>query len=350
MAALCISVLALAGCGDSFDATVPLTRMDVESLVTPCDYMNLGMEFPEVTVDEEEAAALLNNLYIQFIDPEDGITDRAVVEGDTVLIDYVGKKDGVAFQGGTASNASLGIGSDTYIDGFEDGLIGVMPGETVDLDLTFPENYGNTELAGQAVVFTVTVNCIMPTEVDESKMRDSVIADMGIDGVETVAQLKDFIHEYLYQTNLATTQQSLYSTISDAVIERSVYQKLPKSLVEKYREQYAKDITQEAANRGVTVDGYCDYYYQMTYEEMLETIPEKAAKQDLVFQAIANKEGISTSDTELDAELLSYANAAGYSTIEQYLGDISKEEFRNYLNRQKVLSKITEDMLEKSGQ
>ena len=89
------------------------------------------------------------------------ITDRAVEDGDLVTIDYVGKKDGEAFSGGSAEGYQLKIGSNTFIDGFEEGLIGVMPGDTVDLDLTFPESYSrNQDLAGQAVVFTVTLDKI----------------------------------------------------------------------------------------------------------------------------------------------------------------------------------------------
>lgn len=88
------------------------------------------------------------------------IESGKVQDGDSANIDYVGKKDGVAFDGGTDKGYNLVIGSDSFIDGFEDGLIGVEIGATVDLNLTFPSNYGNTELAGKAVVFTVTVNYV----------------------------------------------------------------------------------------------------------------------------------------------------------------------------------------------
>ena len=97
------------------------------------------------------------NLYVK-------ITEGKVKEGDTVYIDYVGKKDGVAFQGGTAENYPLTIGSNSFIDGFEDGLIGVEIGSTVDLNLKFPKDYGNEELNGAAVVFTVKVNYVSTTE------------------------------------------------------------------------------------------------------------------------------------------------------------------------------------------
>lgn len=91
-------------------------------------------------------------------------TEGTVADGDTANIDYVGKKDGVAFNGGTAQGYDLAIGSNSFIDGFEEGLIGVEIGSTVDLNLTFPENYGNEELNGAAVVFTVTVNYVTTTD------------------------------------------------------------------------------------------------------------------------------------------------------------------------------------------
>ena len=89
--------------------------------------------------------------------------------------------DGKEFSGGSATDTDLLIGSGQFIAGFEDGLIGVMPGETVDLDLTFPENYGNADLAGQAVVFTVTVNYIQPAQ--DGEFSDEIISNFGIDGV-----------------------------------------------------------------------------------------------------------------------------------------------------------------------
>ena len=101
--------------------------------------------------------------------------NEKVKKGDTANIDYVGKKDGVAFDGGTAQGYQLEIGSGTFIDGFEDGLVGVMPGETVDLNLTFPKEYPSEELAGKKVVFKVKVNEIkqkQSRELDEDFFED----------------------------------------------------------------------------------------------------------------------------------------------------------------------------------
>lgn len=176
-AALGLAAL-LTGCGS--DGDVPLNQMKVEKYVTLGDYQNLSVTVDAAAVDDTELAALVNSVYVDNVTAENGgIVDRAVETGDTVIIDYEGKKDGVAFEGGTAQEASLTIGSGRFIDGFEDGLIGVKPGETVDLNLTFPESYGNAELAGQPVVFTVTVHFIRPAEVAPEDMEDAVVASMG---------------------------------------------------------------------------------------------------------------------------------------------------------------------------
>ena len=175
------------------DVNVPLSRLEGEKRVTLGDYKNLQIEVAAATVKEEDLIAFMSQVYIGSLTEElGGIKDRAVAEGDTVIMDYEGKKDGVAFEGGTAKGADLVIGSGAFIPGFEDGLVGVMPGATVDLNLTFPEAYHSTDLAGQAVVFTVTVHYILPSEVKESEMKDEVIQTMGINDVNTVEEFKEF--------------------------------------------------------------------------------------------------------------------------------------------------------------
>ncbi len=135
---------------------VELQDLDIEEYITLADYKSMKVSAVRPAVDDETVT--------QYIDSEllvGKITDRAVEEGDVADIDFVGKKDGVAFEGGTAAGYMLTIGSGGFIPGFEEGLVGVMPGETVDLNLTFPENYKkNPDLAGQEVVFSVKVNSI----------------------------------------------------------------------------------------------------------------------------------------------------------------------------------------------
>ena len=122
-------------------------------------YTPASVEITDEQVDKEVQKLADSNLVE---------VDRPAAEGDTVNIDYVGKKDGVAFDGGTASGYDLKLGSNTFIDGFEDGLIGAVKGQKLDLDLTFPEGYPSEDLAGQAVVFEVTVNAVKtPSELND---------------------------------------------------------------------------------------------------------------------------------------------------------------------------------------
>ena len=215
-----LSMCMLAGCGakDTGDGTdaatgagaesTALKDMDVDKYVTLGEYKGLEVSVDTVEVDEDEWDSLVNNVYYENITAENGgIMDRAVETGDTVNIDYEGKKDDVAFDGGTAQGYDLTIGSGSFIAGFEDGLIGVMPGETVDLNLTFPENYGKSDLAGQAVVFTVTVNYIQPAQ--DGEFSDEVISNFGIDGVTNEEELRQYAYDYLnenaqqnYETNV----------------------------------------------------------------------------------------------------------------------------------------------------
>ena len=177
---------------------VVLKDLNTEEYVTLGDYKNIEVMVAGPDVDNAEWASLNAQIYNEFVSAENGIKDRAVENGDWVNIDYSGKKDGVAFDGGTAAAQLLEIGSGMFIAGFEEGLVGVMPGETVDLDLTFPADYGNTELAGQAVVFTVTVNYIYPGEEDWS---DDVVAAAGNAEYTTVEEMKQYVYDYLHEYN-----------------------------------------------------------------------------------------------------------------------------------------------------
>ncbi len=138
--------------------TISLKDIKAADYVTLGEYTGVSVEASLKEVTDADVEDYINNLKSSN-PPMTEVTDRAVQEGDTVNIDYVGKYADTkeAFDGGTASGADLKIGSNSYIEGFESGLVGAEIGETRDLDLTFPENYGATNLAGKAVVFTVTV-------------------------------------------------------------------------------------------------------------------------------------------------------------------------------------------------
>lgn len=338
-AALAVGMLAGCSAKDSgAEETTVLKDMDVDKYVTVGEYKGLKVSVDPIEVDEDELDALIDNVYNGNVTAEYGITDRAVAMGDTVNIDYEGKKDGVAFSGGTAQNQPLTIGSGQFIDGFEDGLVGVMPRETVDLDLTFPEAYGNAELAGQAVVFTVTVNFILPEE-----KIDEVIAGIGIENVTNEEELRQYAYDYLYANAEQSYNSNLQNAVMDAFMAVCTFTEVPEAMVEKYAEASKNNIAQTAEMYGMDADSFVSSVYQMDLETFVSTYSQEAVKQDIALQAVANSENLNISDEELDDMLLEQAQNNGLSTIEEYIGETSKEDYREYFMYDKVLAFLVEN-------
>ena len=338
LAALFVLCL-LAGCGK--DTDVSLNQMKVEKYVTLGDYKSLAVSVEKPAVSDEECDQLLLAVYQSNVTRENGgIVDRSVENGDIVNIDYVGTKDGVAFSGGTASGANLEIGSGSYIPGFESGLIGARPGETRDLNLTFPEDYkNNAELAGQAVVFSVTVNYIQPGMED---MQDSVVAALEIDGVENVQELRQYVYDYLSRN---AELQYLYAVQDDIIrqlTEESTIGDLPESFVENYRQLYRNSIEKIALGMNTTPDMYTNYYFGMNSEDYAFLYGEVQARQELLLQAIANQEGWTVGDDELDGLISDYALANGYLSAEELEAEVPREQLRNYFMSERVMEHLVE--------
>lgn len=334
-----LAVGVLSGCGAKEPASLKDT--EVEKYVTLGEYKGLEINAQALEgVNEVDVEYLLNQVYQGAISLENGgVTDRAVEEGDTINLDYEGKKDDVAFDGGTAAGQSLTIGAGQFIDGFEEGLIGVMPGETVDLDLSFPEVYSaNPDLAGQAVVFTVTVNYIMPTD-----LKDEVIAGLGEDEFKTVEELRQYVTNYLEQTAQQNYDSNVENLILEAFMLNNTYKEMPESLLKSDRELISESITSAAAQMGVDADTYSNYYYQSSLEDYLSTYGVEATKQGVAFQAVANAENLNVSDEELDTKLAEYASNAKLDTIEELIGDTPKENFRKIFMFQNVMDFLVEN-------
>lgn len=326
-AAFLLAAGLLTGCGSK---TVPsFNDLDVDQYVTLGDYYNLGLTL-EI---ESQIKQLMQDVYHSGMPAEDGITDRPVELGDGVDIDYEGKKDGVAFAGGTAQGTLLSIGSGQFIDGFEDGLVGVMPGETVDLNLTFPDYYGNTDLAGQAVVFTVTVNYIVPEEQD---MKDSVIESLGMEGISTVAELREDVFEYLYyySSEMELAQDDVLMALLDSC---NFSEELPQDFVDEAKRTFQIVLEQQAVYYGKTAEEVAETFWAMSMEDFLETYAEQNVRENLAMQAVANREGLIVSDEELQEQLELYVSSSEYNSVEEFLGNYTREQYRNFIMTDKVL-------------
>ena len=214
-AGICALSLFLTGCsGEISNDYVTITKYK-------------GVEIDKVdadTVSDNDVEAQINSV-LQSKSTTTEVTDRAAQTGDTVTIDYEGKKDGEAFKGGTATDAQLTLGSGQFIDGFEDGVVGHNIGDTFDLDLTFPENYGNEDLAGQAVVFTVTLKGISQTDVPE--LTDEFVQSVS-DTSKTVEEYKKEIKKSLKKNGKENQQNTIKENAWKAVLENTTVNKYPK--------------------------------------------------------------------------------------------------------------------------
>lgn len=315
-----------------------LSALPVEDYVTLGDYKNLTVSVaPKAEVTDEEIEKSVQSYFYNdasYLAAEDFLKEGTVKEGDVVLIDYEGKKGGVAFEGGTATDATLGIGSGQFIAGFEDGLVGVKAGETVDLNLTFPESYGNADLAGQAVVFTVTVKGI-------ATLSDAIVAKFGIEDVTTVKEYKASIGEYMDYQNESAYYSNLTNAIYTALVENNTVTKIPSSIYEPQRETIIQQISSEAAYYGVDGDTYTQMYTGMNLADYAITAAESNAQLVVICQALANAEKLTVTDEEIDTFVADYvANYGlyyGIDSVETFYENNSKDDVRTVLLQEKVV-------------
>ena len=328
----------ISGCGKSVD----MDKIDAQKYVTTLfEYKGMELSAHKQEIDDEYI-----NSYIEFMLTQYPVsvpvTDRPVQVGDTANIDYVGKDmEGVAFEGGTAQGYDLIIGSGMFVPGFEDGLIGANIGETRDVALTFPENYHSEDLAGQDVVFTVTINSITGSE--PAELNDEFVAQFGSANVE---EFKNSIVGVLEQDALATYEEELQMQIIDKLLAECKFaDELPNDLMESYKDQIYSNFEMYASQYGMDVDTYVKAS-DMTMEEFEENIlvgATDSVKEVLVCKVIADKENIEVTDEELEQNIQdNYANF-GYATPEEYKENENVEEYRDYLLTAKVLSFIIDN-------
>ena len=271
--------------------------------------------------------------------------DRAVKDGDVVDIKYVGKKDGVEFDNGSSDSYELTIGSNTFIDGFEDGVIGMKKDETKDLNLTFPEDYNNTDLAGADVVFTVTVNHVY--EETDAVLDDAFVAARNIDGVSTVEEYRQYVYDNLMSSAKSQQETELERNVLEAVTANATFKETPEEMVSRYYDRLVKNLTTTASMYGIDLETFMAYSYGLAadeYEDELQKSAQSAAEQILVMQAIAEKEGLTLTDEELQADLESSASEYGYDSVEAYeeaVGDL--RGYKEYLMSEKVTKYLIEN-------
>ena len=285
-----------------------------EASITLGSYDNLVLTVQKSEVTEDQVELELQNVLWQF--PVE-VTGRPAELGDVTNIDYVGTKDGVAFEGGTAAGYNLELGSGSFIDGFEDGVVGMNVGDEKDLNLTFPEEYHSAELAGQEVVFHVTLNAIKSPS--ESEIDDSLAKRALGDETATIDTLKEKI-----RFDLEAQAESLYFSeaggeLLTQIVDNSEITCDPDAIDQMF-EQLQMMYTVYAAQYGMQLEEFLSLFLQ-TDEEGLRTSAEEAVKLEMVWKAVLEAEKLEA--TEEQKQQMAKINF--YGNTEELIGAVGEE-------------------------
>lgn len=284
------------------------------------------MEDLKVT-DEDVELSIQSDL--ETLATKTDVTDRPAQKGDIAIIDFEGKKDGVAFEGGSGTDYELELGSGTFIDGFEDGVVGHSIGEKFDLNLTFPENYDSEELAGQAVVFTVTLKSLQEKNVPE--LTVDILAELGSEA-KTIEEYKAKVRSDLETSNKESAESAFLGAVWEELVANCEVKKFPEGKVDEYVSNLKEEYSYYAQMYGMEVE---ELFKQM-YGTSIEEIAKKTATQELAIELIAEKEDLALTDKDYDAGVKDLAAQYGYEDIEEFETAYGKEGIRQALLQEKV--------------
>ena len=310
-----------------------LPEYDASEYVTLGEYKDLTVEVAPVEVTDEQVMDKIAS------ETKQTLTEGTVESGDTVNIDYVGKIDGEEFDGGSAEGYDLEIGSCTFIDGFEDGIIGMQVGDTKDLELKFPEDYHSTDLAGKDVVFTVTVNSISRVPELTDEVADSVVEGMTAEAYQE--SVRQDLEDQAKESQKTEAEQKLLQ----AVYENATIDGYPEENLQ-YTIKRATDYYEWLASMyGMSLDDYLKNYgmTQDEFNEQIQPVAEEALGEEMTLLAIAKEENIEVSDEEYEDGLARYAEAQGMddpSKLEEAYGE---NYIKNSLLQEKVLNFLYEN-------
>lgn len=320
----------LTACGKN--KTILFSSVDFDKALTLAEYKGITLDTSSDEYGEFYDNVIVsdiknNSLYIEK-------TEGTVSEGDIANIDYVGKKDGVAFEGGTDEGYDLEIGSNSFIEGFESGLIGAEIGKTIDLNLTFPEDYGNEELNGADVVFTVTVNSVQTTDGIEPK---DIYEDLGY---KTLKEYENDVKERAtenYFLNLVRSKSEIKEYPDEDV--KTLKTQIKDALNNNFTSYYGMSLESYLTQNGMTM---IDFENNLLNNQVKPLIAET-----MPLYAILDKEGVKITDEDIETkldELVKEYESSGTSvdaeTIKKSVGEYSIE---NLAVQEKALEIIKEN-------
>lgn len=319
-----------------FDENGYVTGVTASDYITLPEDLGLTLSDEANTVSDEDVADYINeNIMVNYTETQE-VTDRAAADGDTVNIDYVGTVDGVEFDGGSAEGYDLPLGSGTFIDGFEEQIVGHTPGESFDVTVTFPEDYRATDLAGKEAVFATTLNYISESvtpELTDDFVKENLNESLGLDSVETLNTYISDMLLFSQQTN------ELYSQLSEKL---TVKGEVPAELTKYFEDYYLSSPYLYAQMYGVSLDEFMQangYDSAAAYLESSRTYIDGAIQQTLILQALAEKYGITCTTETLENQFQEYFGSSDTSSYVNYYGE-------NYLKMSILNDLVMEKLVE----
>lgn len=274
------------------------------------------------------------------------VEDRPVQDGDEVILDFEGFVDGVAFEGGKGENYPLTIGSNSFIPGFEEQLVGAETGKEIEVNVTFPEDYHAEELKGKEAVFKCTVHEIKAKELPE--IDDEFAAEVS--EFDTLEEYKADVKAKIKDEKAAEGKTKK----EDQVVEQAVKNaemEIPKAMIETQVRQMADDFAQRIQSQGLSMEQYFQFT-GMTAEKMLEELRPQAIKRietRLVLEAIAKAENIEISDEKIDEELAKMAESYKMEVdkLKEFMGENEKNQMKEDMAVQEAVTFLLENAVEK---
>ena len=274
------------------------------------------------------------------------VTDRAVKSGDDTVIDFEGFVDGVAFEGGKGENYSLTIGSCAFIPGFEDQLVGKNIGEETEVNVTFPEDYQASDLAGKAAMFKVTVKEIKEKELPA--LDDEFAAEVS--EFDTLAEYREDVKKNLTEKREKDAKNAKEDAVIDAIIEKTEME-IPDAMIETQQRQMIEEFAQNIQQQGISIEQYFQFT-GLTAQKMMEQVKpqaEKRIKSRLVLEAIVAAEKIEASEEDFDAEVNRMAEMYKMEAdkVKEAVGEAGKKQMMEDLAVSKAVEFVVKEAKEK---
>ncbi len=331
-AGMLAAALALTGCSGEIS----------NDYITISQYKGVEAEAGDTTeVTDEDVDTQIDSTRQMYAELEN--VDRPAENGDTVTIDYVGTLNGEAFEGGSSEDYQLELGSGTFIDGFEDGIVGHSAGETFDLNLTFPDDYGSTDLAGKDVVFTVTLKTVSISNVPE--LNDEFVQSVSEDS-STVEEYREEVRQMLEDNYAESAQLTLTENAWSAVMDNTEVKQYPDGAVDEMKNTIREQYQNMADSYGMEFADFLSSYMGMdedTFEEQLQTAAENQVKQDLIVDLIIDEENLDVSDDALEEIYNQYVEDYGFSSLDDLKSAATEEELEDMARLQIVQEFIVDN-------